>query len=152
MCIRDSEQLQRRLAEVKHDLAASGAGERLPETNDVPKEPIVEYLNLELEIRDRHRDELAAIAYQPPDWVTSTLGERPADHERQAAWDAAVDRALQYRTDHDIPDDATDLLGPQPPSSDVIERVAWIVAERAIQREIRLLTTGQVHRRSAIGR
>lgn len=146
------EQLKRRLADVKDELAASGPGERSPGTSDVPKGPIVEYLNLKLEIRDRHRDRLATIAYQPPDWITNTLGERPADHERQAAWDAAVVRALRYRTEHGIPDDATDLLGPQPPSSDVIQRVAWIAAVNAIQRDVRVLTTGQVHRRSTIGR
>ena len=145
------EQLQRRLAEMKDDLAASGAGERLPQATDVPKEPLIEYLNLELEIRDRHRDRLATIAYQPPDWVTNTLGERPADPGRRAAWDVAVDRALQYRTEHDIPDGATDLLGPPPPNSDVIERVSWIAAKHAIQRDVRLLT-GQERRRSAIGR
>jgi len=35
------EQLAQQLAEVKDDLAESGAGERLTGTNDVPKEPIV---------------------------------------------------------------------------------------------------------------
>ncbi len=146
------EQLKQRLTEVKDSLAALGAGERLTETNDVPNEPIVEYVKLELEIRDRHRDQLATIAFQPPDWVTNSLGERPSDHERQGAWDAAVDRAIRFRTEHDIPDDATDLLGPRPPSSDVIERAAWIVTQRAVQRHLRLLTREQEHGRNAIGR
>ncbi|MCZ7534434.1 MAG: AAA family ATPase [Acidimicrobiia bacterium] len=146
------EQLKQRLAEVKDDLATSGVGERSPEANDVQKEPIVEYLNLKLEIRNRHRDSLATIAYQPPDWVINTLGERPADPGRRAVWDAVVDRALRYRTEHDIPDDAAELLGPPPPSNDVMKRVAWIAARRATEGDLRRLTLTPEHGRSAIGR
>lgn len=146
------EQLAQRLAEVEDELAISGAGGLSPAADGGAKEPIIEYLNLEREIRDRNRDEFATIAYQPPDWVTNTLGERPADPECRAVWDTVVDRALRYRTEHGIPDDASDLLGPQPASSDISTRVSWIAAERATQRDLRLLTTGQEHGRSAIGR
>jgi len=146
------EQLERRLAEAQDELAALDAGGLVPAADDVPKERSIEYLNLEREIRDRHRDRLVTIAYQPPDWVTDTLGERPADQERRAAWDSVVDRALRYRTDHGIPDDAPDLLGAQPPSSDINERVAWIAARRATQSDLRFLTTPPEHRRNAIGR
>jgi hypothetical protein len=146
------EQLEQRLAEVKTELAAPDRGGRSPMADDVAKEPLIECLNLELEIRDRNRDEFATIAYQPPEWVANTLGERPADHERRTAWDAVVDRALRYRTDHGIPDDAHDLLGPQPSSSDIDKRVVWIAARRAMQSDLRLLRLAQERGRSAIGR
>ncbi|MEE8485765.1 MAG: hypothetical protein V3S38_04330, partial [Acidimicrobiia bacterium] len=146
------EQLEQRFAEVEDELAESDAGGLSPAADDVPREPFIEYLNLEREIRNRHRDRLATLAYQPPEWVTGNLGERPADPERRAAWDAVVDRALRYRTDLGIPDDALDLLGPQPPGSDINKRVAWIAAQRAVQRDLRLLTTEQELGRSAIGR
>ena len=95
---------------------------------------------------------MATVGCQPPQRVIDNLGERAADHDRRAVWDAVVDRALRYRTDHDIPDEAPDLLGPQPRSSDVIQRVAWIAARRATESDLRRLTLTQVHRRSAIGR
>ena len=136
------EQLEQRLADAEVGLGASGGDE----------ESSIEYLELEREIQARHRDKLATVAYEPPDWVTNTLGERPADHDRGAAWDVAVDRALRYRTEHGIPEDAADLLGPRPPSSEVLQRVAWIAAQRAAQRDLRLLTTEQDHGRSAMGR
>jgi len=146
------EQLEQRLAALKDDRAASDTRGLSSGVDDGPKESFIEYLNLEREIRDRHRDRLATITYQPPDWVTDALGERPADPERRAVWDTVVDRALRYRTEHGIPDDASDLLGPQPASSDISARVSWIAAERATQRDLRRLTTGQEHSRSAIGR
>jgi hypothetical protein len=145
-------QLEQRLAEAEDELAVSEAGGLSPGADDVPKEPSIEYLNLEREIRDRHRDRLATLAYQPPEWITHNLGERPANPERRAAWDAVVDRSLRYRTDHGIPDDSLDLLGAQPPGSDINKRVAWIAARRAMQSDLRLLTTEQEHGRSAIGR
>jgi hypothetical protein len=146
------EQLEQRLAEVEDELAESDVGSMSPGADDVPKEPFIEYLDLEREIRDRHRDRLATLAYQPPEWVTGNLGERPANPERRAAWDAVVDRAFRYRTDLGIPDDALGLLGPQPPGSDIHKRVAWIAARRAVQRDLRLLTMEQELGRSAIGR
>jgi hypothetical protein len=146
------EQLEQRFAEVEDELAESDAGGLSPGADDVPKEPFFEYLSLEREIRDRYRDRLATLAYQPPEWVTGNLGERPADHDRRAAWDAVVDRAFRYRTDHGIPDDSLDLLGAQPPGSNINKRVAWIAARRAMQSDLRLLTMEQEHGRSAIGR
>jgi len=114
--IRTDEQLERRLAEAQDELAASGAGGLVPAADDVPKESFIEYLNLEREIRDRHRDRLATITYQPHDWVTDSLGERPADPERRAVWDTVVDRALRYRTDHGIPEDAPTSSGHNHPA------------------------------------
>ncbi|MEA2009255.1 MAG: hypothetical protein U9N78_00965, partial [Actinomycetota bacterium] len=137
-----NEQLAQQLAGVGVEPGANGGDE----------ESSIEYLELEREIQARHSDKLATVAYEPPDWVTNTLGERPADHDRRAAWDVVVDRALRYRTEHGIPEDAADLLGPQPPSSDVLQRVAWIAAQRATQCDLRLLTTEQEQGRSAMGR
>ncbi|HDH26206.1 MAG TPA: hypothetical protein ENH00_08450, partial [Actinobacteria bacterium] len=145
-------QLEQRLTEVKDDLAVSDTRGLSSGVGDGPKESFIEYLSLEREIRDRHRDRLAALAYRPPDWVTNNLGERPADHERRAVWDAVVDQALRYRTEHGVPDDAPDLLGLPPTSSDVLQRVAWIAARRAVQSDLRLLTMEQEHGRSTIGR
>jgi hypothetical protein len=136
------EQLAQRVADAEVGLAADRGD----------KESSIEYLGLEREIHARHRDKLATVAYEPPEWVTITLGERPADHECRAAWDAVVGRALRYRTDHGIREDAPDLLGPPPTSSDVIQRAEWIAAQRATQRDLRLLTMEQGHGRSAIGR
>ncbi len=136
------EQLAQRLAKVGVGLGANGGGE----------ESSIEYREFEREYQARHSDKLATIAYEPPDWVTNTLGERPADHERRAAWDVAVDRVLRYRTEHGIPEDAAGLLGPQPPSTEVLQRVAWMAAQRATQRDLRLLATEQEHSRSAVGR
>ena len=136
------EHLAQRLADAEVGLGANGGDE----------ESSIEYLELEREIQARHRDKLATVTYEPPDWVTNTLGERPADRDRGAAWDVAVDRALRYRTEHGIPEDAPDLLGPPPASSDVLRRVAWMAARRATESDLRRLTSAQVHRRSAIGR
>lgn len=146
------EQLEQRFAEAEDELAVSEAGGLSPGADDVPKEPFIEYMNLNREIQNRHRDRLATVAYQPPKWITGNLGERPADHNRRAAWDAIVDRAFRYRTDLGIPDDSLDLLGTQPPSSDINKRVAWIAARRAVQRDLQLLTTEHELGRSPIGR
>jgi hypothetical protein len=146
------EQLEHRLAQIEATLgvpepkgpfsiAASGETERL-----------IDYLDLHREAHNRHRDRLAAVAYQPPEWVTDTLGERPAEPDRGVAWDAIVDRALRYRTDHQIPDGAPELLGPQPISSDVDQHIAWITARRAIEYDLRRLTSPQDRSLSAIVR
>jgi len=145
------EQLEQRLAEVEDKLVVSDSGGLVPAANDAPNEPFSEYLSLEREFRDRHRDRLATVAFEPPEWVTNNLGERPADPDHRAIWDAVVDHALRYRAEHGISDDTPDLLGPQPASSDVDKRVAWIVARRATQRDLRLLAMEQDRGRSAIG-
>jgi hypothetical protein len=136
------EQLKKGLAEAEAGLAADGDH----------KESFIEFLNFEREIRARHRDQLATVAYRPPEWITVNVGERPADHERRALWDAVVDRALLYRTEHGIRDDAPGLLGPPPTSSDVIRRIAWNAARRSIQSDLRLLTMAREHGRGAISR
>ncbi len=124
------------LAHIETTLGVSEA-EGLSQTDDGSEsELFVDYVNLRREVQDRHRDRVATVAYQPPEWVIDTLGERPADHETCTAWDAIVDRVLRYRTDQGIRDEATDLLGPQPPSSDADTRVAWIAARRDIERDL----------------
>jgi hypothetical protein len=145
-------QLGQQLADMEDELGVSEAEGLSLATDGDASEPFIQYLNLHREIRARHRDKLATFAYQPPEWVTDTLGERPADHDRRAAWDAVVDRAIRYRTDRGIPDDAPSLLGPKPPSSDIDQYVEWIAARRATQRDLRLLMMEQDRERSAIGR
>lgn len=144
--------LAERIEDLGAGLGVSEADGQYSAAGSNEPELLVEYLTLQREAHNRHRDKLATVAYQPPEWVTNTLGERPADHERQAAWDAVVDRALRYRTDQQISDDATDLLGAQPPSSDIVQRVAWIAARNAVESDLRLLTLAQGQGRSAIGR
>jgi hypothetical protein len=146
------EQLEQRFADAEVELAASVAVGLPTAIDGAASEPFIEHLNLEREVHDRHRDRLATVAYEPPEWIIDNLGERPSAPDRRAAWDAIVDRALRYRTDHGIPDDALDLLGPQPLSSDIDKRVAWIAARRATRSELQLLTLAQDQGRSAIGR
>ena len=76
------------------------------------------------------------MTYSPSEWIVATLGERPAEPDRRAAWDAIVDRALRYRTEQGIPDDVSGLLGPAPLSREVEQRVAWIAARRDIKRNL----------------
>ncbi|MEX1027698.1 MAG: hypothetical protein WD049_06795, partial [Candidatus Paceibacterota bacterium] len=141
-----------RIEDLGAELGISDAeGQSSAAGGDEP-EFLVEYLTLQREAHNRHRDRLAVVTYQPPEWITNTLGERPVDHDRRVVWDAVVDRALRYRTDQQIPDDATDLLGVQPPSRDIEKRVAWIAVRRALQGDLLLLTLAQNHERSVIGR
>jgi hypothetical protein len=145
-------QLEQRLADAEVELAASDAGGPSPARDGDGSELVVEYVNTRREVQNRDKDRLASVSYQPPEWVTDTLGERPANPDRRAAWDAVVNRALRYRTDHGIPDDAPDLLGPQPASSDIDKRAAWIAARRAVEGDLRRLMSPLDQGRSAIGR
>ena len=77
------------------------------------------------------------MAYSPSEWIVGALGERSAEPDRGAAWDAIVERALLYRTEQGIPDESPGLLGPAPLSREVEQRVAWIAARRDIERDLR---------------
>ena len=150
--VRQVELTNKQIEDLRAGLGTSEADVHYPTAGGDDPELLVEYLTLQSEAHNRHRDKLAAITYRPPEWITATIGERPADNDRQVVWDAVVDRALRYRTDQQIPDDATDLLGVQPSSRDIDKRTAWIAARRALQGDLRLLTFEQDHGRSAIGR
>jgi hypothetical protein len=145
------DQLGQQLAHMETTLCASESGGLDQPDDRGGGELPIGYVDLYREADDRHRDKFATVAYQPPRWVTDNLGERPADHERRAAWDAVVNRTLRYRTDNGIPDDDLDLLGPQPPSSDINERVEWAAVRRATQSNLQHLTMTKGHGQSAIG-
>jgi hypothetical protein len=146
------EQLEHRLAQIKAALGTPVAEDQSPVAGGHENELLVEYLDLHHEAHNRQRDRLATVAYQPPEWITDTLGERPAEPDRGAVWDAVVERALHYRTEHEIPDDTPDLLGPQPASSDLEQRVAWITTRRALETDLQSLRSPQDRGLAAIGR
>ncbi|MGB5381299.1 MAG: hypothetical protein WBO25_09925, partial [Acidimicrobiia bacterium] len=146
------DELGQRLGQIEAALGAPEAEDASPADDGDRSESIIDYLDLHDETHNRHRDRLATIAYQPPEWITDTLGERPAEHDRRVAWDAVVDRALRYRTARGIPDEEPNLLGPTPPSSGINQRVAWIATRRAIESDLRRLTPPNGQELSAIGR
>ena len=130
------EQLRQRISDLETALTMS-------ESDGCPRagvgDPIdlfIEYLNMRREGDARQRDRLAVIAYQPSAWIIKTLGERPSEPNRRAAWDAIVDRVLRYRSEQGIPEEAPDLLGPEPSSADVERRVAWLAVRRAVERQL----------------
>ena len=130
------EQLDQRIADIDAALGISQAEGDLPVAGGDQSEFVAEYLNLHHEAHHRHQDRLATMAYAPPEWIVDTLGERPTEPDRRAAWDAIVDRTLRYRTEQSIPDEAPELLGPVPPSGEVEQQVAWIAARRSIERDL----------------
>ncbi|MGH9052672.1 MAG: MobF family relaxase [Acidimicrobiia bacterium] len=112
----DAQLDQRRQALKAALVARNAAGHR---RGDIPRDTcdeLVEYLTLKREAEARHRDRLAAIAYHPPSWIADTLGERPAEPRRAAAWDRIVDLTFRHRSQYGIADDSPDPLGPAPPS------------------------------------
>ena len=113
---------------------------------------LIDYVDMHLEAHARHQDRLAALTYEPPGWIVDTLGERPAEPGRRAAWDAIVNRALRHRTEQGISHKTPSLLGPEPPSSEVDERVVWIAARRAVERDLRRLRSSEGQDLTAIGR
>jgi hypothetical protein len=145
------EDLDRRRADLKAALGMRGAERHPSAAGGDHRELIAEYLNLHHEAHHRHQDRLATMAYAPPEWITDTLGERPAESDRRAAWDAIVDRTVRYRTEQLIPDEAPELLGPVPPSGEVEQRVAWIAARRDIERDLADLVA-EHQGRAAVGR
>ena len=145
------EELEQRMADLKAVLGTPEAEGVSRGSGDGGK-LLIDYLDMQREAQARHRDMLAAFVYQPPEWVTDTLGERPAEPDRRAAWDVIVDRALRHRTDQGIPKEAPSLLGPEPPSSEVDERVVWLTARRGIKRDLLRLRPSEGRNVSAIGR
>src|SRR5690606_27500930 len=112
---------------------------QLPSLKPQVVEGFEDYLKLRREAEARHRDRVAAISYEPPQWVVDAIGQRPGDPDRRAAWDRNVVRAFRYRHDHEAPDGAAGLLGPEPPRDSTIDRVAWAIAERDLDRGVRQL-------------
>ena len=130
------EDLSESIAEVRRAL---DDGQDAPNETGDRVEDVVEYLKLRRETEARHRDRVAAISYEPPQWVVDAIGERPADPDRRAAWDRIVDRAVRYRHEHEVPDEASGLLGPEPPRDSIVDRMAWVIAERDLGRGLRQL-------------
>ena len=129
-------QLNERLAALEAQLEQRGATKPVDGRDDL----LASYIALHQETRARHRDRLDAIAYEPPGWIVDVIGERPTEPDRRAAWDRTVDRAVHVRTNLEVPDDAQNLLGPKPPSRDVIGRATWMVARRNVEEDLRQLT------------
>ncbi|MDF1597470.1 MAG: hypothetical protein P1T08_15435 [Acidimicrobiia bacterium] len=124
-------QLNERLAALEAQLEL-----RATEPRDGRDDLLADYIALHGEARARHRDRLDAIAYEPPDWIVDVIGERPAETDRRAAWDAIADRAVRYRTENRVPDDAPGLLGPGPSSGEIERRVDWLAARRELKRSL----------------
>ena len=91
------------------------------------------------------KDRVAVIMYEPPDWVVDAIGERPADPDRRAAWDRIVDRAARHRHEHRVQDKAAGLLGPEPPRDSTVDRMAWVIAERDVERGLDQLRGDGMH-------
>lgn len=72
-------------------------------------------------------------------WIVDVIGEWPAEPDRRAAWDLIVDRVVHVRTNLEVPDEAHNLLGLEPPSRNVCERATWMVARRSIEEDLREL-------------
>lgn len=101
------EQLTQVLEELESQLKGPGSEVSSQQAIGDKGALLAEYVLARREKRARHRDRLAAVSYEPPDWIIDTLGERPADAGRRAAWDAVVDRALRDRDAHGLGDEAT---------------------------------------------
>ena len=146
------QELEQRLADLDAALGPQEAEGVLRGDGGDGSEILIDYLDMHREAHARHRDMLAVFAYEPPGWIVDTLGERPAEPGRRAAWDAIVDRALRHRTEQGIPHEAPNLFGPEPPSSEVDERVVWIANRRAIKRDLQRLRSSEGRNLSGIGR
>jgi hypothetical protein len=136
------EDLNERIIEVARGLHGGGGA---PSEADDQVGQLVEYVTLRREAKARHRDRVAAVTYEPPEWVIDTIGERPAEPDRRAAWDRIVDRVLRYRHEHGVPDETAGLLGPEPPRDSTVDRMAWVIAERDIERGLRQLRGDGMH-------
>lgn len=146
------EELNERLVELKRTLRTRGAKASLQVASGDGSRLLADYVDMHREARSRQRDRLAAAICEPPGWIVDTLGERPSEPGRRAAWDAIVDRALRHRTEHGIPNEAPNLLGPEPPSGEVVQRIAWTVTHRAVERDLRRVMSSESRGLSAIGR
>lgn len=133
------------LAERRKAIAAHLVARKAPDRQDpasVPgehRDELVEYLKLKRELEARHLDRLAVLSYQPPAWVVDTLGERPAEPRRAAAWDRVVDQSLRYRDLHGVPEEAEGLIGAQPDHRDVQGRAEWKAWHRSLERDLKAI-------------
>jgi len=141
-------QLNERLAALEAQIKLRGATEPVDRRDDL----LASYFALYQETRARHRDRLDVIAYRPPRWIVDAIGERPAEPDRRAAWDRIVDRAVHVLTELEVPDDACNLLGPEPPSRDVARRATWMVARRSMEEDLRALNGPSDRRLGAVAR
>jgi len=85
----------------------------------------------------RSRSRALVARRDPPAYILSVLGARPAQPDRAAAWDGAVQHVARYRIEHGI-SDADDALGPRP--AQLIAQVAWRDARRTLERTHRELS------------
>ncbi|MEX1005806.1 MAG: MobF family relaxase [Acidimicrobiia bacterium] len=145
-------QLNQRIAELDVLLARSAATTPRPGRIGAHESALVKDVDLHREVHARHRDRLAAIAYEPPRWIVDAIGERPAEANRRYAWDRIVDSVVRYRASYNVPDDSAHLLGPTPPSVEVEQYAAWITAHRAVERVQHTLIADTVHGIEAPGR
>ncbi len=145
--ITDAE-LQARLVDLESQLELRGATRLVDGGDDL----LASYIALHQETRARHRDRFDALAYEPPGWIVDAIGERPSEPDRRAAWDRIVNRAVYVRTDLEVPDDARNLLGPEPRSRDVARRATWMVARRSIEEDLRELNGSDGRDLDAIAR
>ena len=78
--------------------------------------------------------------------MVAALGERPAHPARAAVWDRAAQFVERYRVERRV-DDATSALGRSP--DDLLGKVAWRKASRALDRARRELDDRRLLRRAA---
>jgi hypothetical protein len=83
------------------------------ELPDVRHEARAEEAVIESVLADRERLAATAARISPPDYITTELGERPADPSKAAAWDKAVRGVESYRLRNGIVD-RDSALGPRP--------------------------------------
>ena len=125
----------------------AGLSSRLDTANDVPitndeelqRGAVLEYTRLAMEAGARHQDRLATTAFEPPPWIVDAIGERPAEPDRRTAWDRIVERAVRYRSAHEVPVGDFGLMGIGPPSTNVEEWVEWLAACRDVENDLSAL-------------
>ena len=147
----NDKELDERLAQAESTLWSQEAEGVLRGDGGDGAELLIDYEDVHRKAHARHRDRLAVLAYEPPGWIVDTLGERPSEPGRRAAWDAIVDRALRYRTKQGISHETPNLLGPEPPSSEVDDRVEWLAVRRAVDHDRLRLRSSEGQDLSAIG-
>ncbi len=87
---------------------------------------------------DRLLDVLAdRIIERRPEWLTDSLGDRPAGDREGETWDRAARGVASYRLEHDVVDQ-TAVLGPPPSDRDAHHR-HWEQAAAALERAQRQL-------------
>ncbi|MEX1093414.1 MAG: AAA family ATPase, partial [Acidimicrobiia bacterium] len=113
---------------------------------------LVEYVTLSREAEERHLDRLDNVQFHPPEWVVEEIGERPSEPDRRTAWDRIVDRAVRYRTEYQVGEDSSGLIGTPPASGEVERRTAWIVAHRHMAEDLSSLMPPESRRIGALTR